>query len=450
MNRDQSVTSETVLELDDIQAGVLYPRPSPYVGTYLLFRVDERRAGQELLRRVIPVIRSASEVSAAAEASVSIVLTFQGMKKLGVPQESLDSFAPEFRQGMAARAAGLHDVGQSTPEHWEKPFGSPDVHIGILAIAADSDRLDDLLQQAMQTQDERVGISLIFRQDVSMLATKKEAFGFKDGISQPAIEGSWIAGTNTRERPLKAGEFIFGYPDEADDSPPIPTPDVLGRNGTYIVVRKIYHDVAAFRRYVHDNAQDRAEEQLLGAKMMGRWPSGAPLALSPEREDTTLGADPYRNDDFLYDSDGDARGFRTPLGSHVRRMNPRDDLDFGDVRRHRLLRRSTSYGPPLPEGVLEDDGRDRGTFFVFICASISRQFEFVQSQWVNSGIFIGAATDRDPIAGSNNGSTGEFIIPERPIRRRLKGLPGFVVTRGGEYFFMPGLRALHWLAELGN
>lgn len=448
MNRDRIVTGGTHLELDDIQAGILYPRPSPYVGRYLLFRVEDRRAGQELLRQVIPVIRSASaSITAVDEASVSIVLTFQGMKALGVPQESLDSFEPEFRQGMAARAAGLHDVGESAPEHWEEPFGSPDVHIGILAIAADRDRLDDLLQRALQARENRGGVSPIYRQDCCMLATKREAFGFKDGISQPAIEGSGVAGTNTRERPLKAGEFIFGYPDETGASPPIPTPDVLGRNGTYVVVRKIYHDVAAFRRYLRDNAPGTAEEQLLSAKMMGRWPSGAPLALAPEREDATLGADPQRNDDFLYDADADVRGFRTPLGSHVRRMNPRDDLDFGDVRRHRLLRRSTSYGPPLPEGVLEDDGADRGTLFVFIGASIRRQFEFVQSQWVNSGIFIGTTTERDPIAGSNEGA-GEFTIPERPVRRRLKGLPGFVVTRGGEYFFMPGLRALRWLAEL--
>lgn len=448
MTNTPSGTNPTVLELDDIEAGILQPRPSPYVGTHLLFRIDDRRAGRDLLRRGIPTIRSvASAAHPGAEASASIVLSYQGLKALGVPQASLDSFAPEFRQGMAARAALLHDVGESAPEHWERPLGSEDVHLGILVIAVDRRQLDDLLQQALREKEERSGVSLIYRHDCYMLDTKREAFGFKDGISQPEVEGSGIPGTDPRELPLKAGEFIFGYPDETGEVPPAPTPEVLGRNGTYVVFRKVYQDVAAWRRYLRDNASGSVSEEFLAAKMMGRWPSGAPLALSPEREDAVLGADPHRNDTFLYAADGDARGFRTPRGSHIRRMHPRDDLDFGDVRRHRLLRRGTSYGPPLPDSVMEDDGADRGIFFVFLNASLTRQFEFVQREWVNSGIFIGAGMERDPVAGANDG-TGEFVIPERPIRRRVQGLPAFTVTRGGEYFFMPGLRALRWLAEL--
>jgi hypothetical protein len=101
----------------------------------------------------------------------------------------------------------------------------------------------------------------------------------------------------------------------------------------------------------------------------------------------------------------------------------------------------------LPEGVLEEDGVDRGIIFVFAGAHLKRQFEFVKTQWLNSGIFIGAPVDKDPLAGPNDGSGG-FTVPEKPIRRRLRNLPAFVVTRGGEYGFAPGLRALRWLAEL--
>jgi deferrochelatase/peroxidase EfeB len=112
-----------------------------------------------------------------------------------------------------------------------------------------------------------------------------------------------------------------------------------------------------------------------------------------------------------------------------------------------MIRRGTSYGPLLPEGVLEDDGADRGIAFVFVGAHLNRQFEFVKSQWVSDGIFIGAPQERDPLVGPNDGN-GDFTIPQRPIRRRMHGLPTFVVNRGGDYFFVPGMRALRWLAEL--
>jgi enoyl-CoA hydratase len=118
-----------------------------------------------------------------------------------------------------------------------------------------------------------------------------------------------------------------------------------------------------------------------------------------------------------------------------------------DVRLHRMLRLGTSYGLMLPEGVFEDDGADRGIIFVFAGAHPERQFEFVKTQWLNDGIFIGAPAEKDPLAGANDG-TGTFTIPQRPIRRRLQSMPPFVITRGGEYCFAPGLRALRWLAEL--
>jgi deferrochelatase/peroxidase EfeB len=112
-----------------------------------------------------------------------------------------------------------------------------------------------------------------------------------------------------------------------------------------------------------------------------------------------------------------------------------------------MIRRGTSYGPALPDGVLEDDGIDRGIVFVSAGAHLKRQFEFVRTQWLNDGIFFGAPDVKDPLVGPNDGS-GTFTIPQRPIRRRLQDLPPFVATRGGEYFFVPGLRALRWLAEL--
>jgi deferrochelatase/peroxidase EfeB len=114
-----------------------------------------------------------------------------------------------------------------------------------------------------------------------------------------------------------------------------------------------------------------------------------------------------------------------------------------------MIRRGTAYGPPLPAGVLEDDGVDRGLMFAFVGANIGRQFEFVQSEWMNSGTFFGGSSEKDPVAGAGDGS-GSFDVPRRPIRMRLKGLPLFVVTRGGEYCFLPSLPALRWLGDLDD
>jgi deferrochelatase/peroxidase EfeB len=164
-------------------------------------------------------------------------------------------------------------------------------------------------------------------------------------------------------------------------------------------------------------------------------------------DDPALGADPERNNDFHY---GDApTGYTTPPGAHVRRANPRDASVAGVVRFHRMIRRGVAYGPELPEGVLDDDGADRGLMFTFVGSHLGRQFEFVQSEWIQNGSFLGLGDVKDPVAGSNDG-TGTLTIPTRPILRRLKGLSRFVVMRGGEYAFMPGLRALRWISELGT
>jgi Dyp-type peroxidase family len=289
------------------------------------------------------------------------------------------------------------------------------------------------------------GVTAIWRQDCHALPNEKEPFGFRDGISHPAIEGSGIPGTNPLEKPLKAGEFVLGYQDEMGGTQKT-EPEILGRNGTYVVFRKLHQRVAAFRKFVKANSKSAGEEELLAAKMMGRWRSGAPLALCPVHDDPALGADATRNNAFLYEAD-DPAGLKTPAGSHIRRTNPRDASIAGVARIHRMIRRGTAYGPLLPEGVLDDDGADRGLMFAFVGAHLGRQFEFVQSQWINDGVFIGAGGDKDPVIGSDSKGVN-FTLPRKPLRKRFQGIPQFVVTRGGEYCYMPGLRALRWLSQL--
>jgi Dyp-type peroxidase family len=215
-------------------------------------------------------------------------------------------------------------------------------------------------------------------------------------------------------------------------------PEVLGRNGTYVVFRKLHQRVAAFRRYLKANSTSPEEEELLAAKLMGRWRSGAPLALCPVHDDPALGADPRRNNNFIRRP----AGFKTPGGSHIRRTNPRDASVAGVPRIHRMIRRGTAYGPLLPEGVLEDDGADRGLMFAFVGAHLGRQFEFVQSQWINDGVFIGAG-DANPSSGRTVGATASRFHGGRC--RRLLTSHGLSSRAVNVFSRTAGLR---WLADL--
>src|SRR5215831_20631329 len=152
-----------MLELDDIQSGVLRPRPTPYVATYIAFRIDDRNAGRELMRRISKVVTSAANpTSPLADTWVSVAITYEGFKALGVPQESLDSFSWEFRQGMAARAHDLGDTGESAPENWEKPLGRGDIHVILVAVSPDEERLETALAPAREAYRKMSGIEAIW------------------------------------------------------------------------------------------------------------------------------------------------------------------------------------------------------------------------------------------------------------------------------------------------
>jgi Dyp-type peroxidase family len=436
------------LEISDIQATVLRPRPSPYRGEYIVLRIDDAAQGREMLRRIIPYVAPAEEWWVPSiPAWLGIAFSYQGLKALGLPQASLDSFPEEFRQGMAARAEILRDIGDNAPANWEYPFGTSDAHVALAIYSRDDSSLESVLEQARQSQRDLPQIAVVYRMKFSELPDGRNPFGFKDGLHNPHVEGSGANPPPGYEPTVKAGEFIMGYYDELGETATSPEPEVLRRNGTFIALRKFHTRVASFRKFLREQAESPEEEELIAAKMVGRWRSGAPLVLAPEHDDPTLGADPNRNNDFGYSDD--MEGLKCPFSAHIRRLNPRDALkkDLVAVNLHHVLRRATNYGPPLPEGALEDDGEQRGGVFLLIGAHIKRQFEFLQSQWITDGDFIGHGREQDPILGNSQGD-GTFTIPKRPIRRRLHGLPQFVVVRGGEYCFLPGLRALKWLAAL--
>ena len=446
---DTVSTRSPALETSDIQATVLRPRPTPYRGEYVILRIGSAEQGREMLRRILPHVAPADEWWVPSlHGWLGIAFTFEGLKALGVPQDSLDSFPTEFRQGMAARAETLHDFGASAPANWEYPFGTPNAHVALAIYAKSNQDLEKVLELARKSHADLPEISVVYRLRFGELPDGRNPFGFKDGLHNPHVEGSGSAGAGT-EASIKAGEFVMGYSDERGETADLPIPVELRRNGTFVAIRKFHMDVAGFRRYLRAQASSPEEEELIAAKMVGRWRSGAPLVLAPDRDDPALGADGNRNNDFGYADD--MKGLKCPFSAHIRRVNPRDALkdDVVAVNLHHFLRRGTNYGPPLPEGVLEDDGAERGGVFLLIGAHLHRQFEFIQSQWVTDGNFISHGTEQDPLIGNNEGD-GVFTIPRVPVRRRLHGLPSFVAVRGGEYAFMPGLRALRWISNLGR
>ncbi|WP_245446354.1 Dyp-type peroxidase [Mesorhizobium kowhaii] len=451
--------------IGDIQDNVIAPILMRY-GRHIFLKFEDGAKAREWLRVMMARVNALSGEH-GTRFTVNVGFTFEGLKALGLSQRSLDSFPPAFRTGAAGRADVVGDVGPHAPEHWEGGLGGPDIH-AMAWIRTDSDESREVAMQVLAAEMEAMGgIEIRFVQDTMALAhangigSEGEHFGFADPISQPPIEGAdtpcypgdGVPEADGKWRSLKPGEFLLGYEDEAGPGGTgAPEPFELRVNGTYMVFRKLHQDVAAFRNYLHTAAKslygsdDPGHQELVAAKMMGRWRSGCPIDLSPDKDDSAIASDPMRRNNFTYEGDDD--GLRCPLGAHLRRTNPRATplKRATAVRRHRLIRRGVEYGPHLPDGALEDDGVDRGLVNLFIQADIERQFEFVQQEWMKGGEFIGLdPNEQDPINGIG-GEGSQMMVPgaKRPF---LFDLPTFVTVKGGEYLFVPGLKALEGLIE---
>jgi Dyp-type peroxidase family len=434
------------LEFDDIQH-ILLTRAPAMTGRYEFLSFQEPAGGKAWLAAILESVQSAAQarVSLSCEQRwVSVAFTWNGLRSLGVQEASLASFPEEFKQGMVARAPMLGDVGRNHPDNWVGELASPDLHAVVILFAREQAERVRCQSEHEQLVARCKGVKLVSALDLEATPPFEFAhdhFGYRDRLSQPAIEGSGEEPTPGSGGPLKAGEFILGYPDEAGPAAQLPQPEILSRNGSFMAYRRLEEHVGAFRKFLADHGPTPEEQELLAAKLMGRWRSGAPLVLAPEKDDPALGADPMRNNDFNY-AQMDPHGYAVPLGSHMRRMNPRDTA--ANMNRRRMIRRGATYGPPLPEGI-PDDGIERGIAAFVICASLIRQFEFAQNVWANDKNFHELGNERDPIIGNQDG-TLEYKIPKRPIRKKITGLPAFTTVRGGAYFFLPGIKALRFLA----
>ncbi|HET9324031.1 MAG TPA: Dyp-type peroxidase [Gaiellaceae bacterium] len=442
------------LERGDIQGLFARGYSNLPCAAFLVLRLEDH--GREWLAAALPAVTSSDD--RPEQRAVNVAFSSGGLRRLGLDAESLGRFSNEFVTGMTTphRRRLLADDGPSAPSGWD--WGGPDtpeVDAALLLYASDAQELTRLEGEQVGLL-RRHGVQVLRRLGTSDL-DGIEPFGFRDGISQPLVEG--LGKTGPPQLTVKAGEFVLGYPNEyglVTDHPPI------GRNGSYLVFRQLEQDVHGFWRFLDaatrtgDGAEDPAARLRLAAKLVGRWPSGAPLALAPEADDPALAEE----NDFRYHAE-DVRGARCPVAAHIRRANPRDSLDpdpgtddsFAVNRRHRILRRGREYGPSLAaEDALRSahDGEARGLQFLCLNANIARQFEFVQHTWLNNAKFAGLYDDADPLVGPSEPYGGTFTAPGEPLRERYTGVPRFVTVKGGAYFFMPGLAALGSLAGAGE
>ncbi|MDF0673333.1 MAG: hypothetical protein P0120_03170 [Nitrospira sp.] len=490
------------MELNDVQGLVRFGHKHLTEACFLLLCVKDPAAARAWLAQA--PITTAVKVDPLPETALHVAFTSEGLRALEIAPDLLAEFSAEFVAGMtsdAARARRLGDIGANDPSGWQWGTGERVPHVAVLLYAR-SGRLAAWEQEieaqcaAGFVRIERLSTS--DRQDV-------EPFGFADGISQPQID--WERKRPVRDQDQLEysnvsclGEFLLGYPNEyglytarplltprRDSDALLPraedAPDQadLGRNGCYLVLRQLQQDVQGFWRELNRQAGGDVDlRERLAEAMVGRKKNGEPL-VAPSEGSVADDAPGQRSNlnDFTYEAD--PRGLRCPLGAHIRRMNPRNaDLPPGppgilsrlwrmlgfnaaarhqdlvaSTRFHRLLRRGRTFGAgvaPALSTVEPSSGADTGIYFICLVANIKRQFEFVQSAWVIGSKFAGLTGESDPLLGHRlpepgDSSTDGFSIPQADgPDRRLNSLPQFVTVQGGAYFFLPGIRALRYLA----
>jgi Dyp-type peroxidase family len=471
------------LELEDIQGFVLSGYAAMRYARYLLLSVEKPATARAWLAGLSD--RVTTGVDRKDDWCVNVAITQHGLRALGLPPEDLQTFPATFLDGMVApyRQRILGDFGASAPAAWRWGGAGPSIeypgdqlHILLLLFASDEGTLNRLEESEKSKLTKGGGLRVVLPLTPEPLRGKQvvgrdskfgvEHFGFADGMSQPVIEGSGqehlLTGEDAARTVIAAGEFVLGYENGYGQLTPSPRMGILdgnekdlGRNGTYLVVRELAQDVPGFNRFLEESTSNDAGTsrteaiERLAAKLVGRWRSGAPLVRSAHRDDTDLATD----NSFGY-RDLDPQGDRCPIGAHIRRANPRDSLGAeatGALKRanqHRILRRGRVFGSAFDE--TDPDAGERGLIFMCINANIERQFEFIQQNWCNNPKFAGLYSEQDPILGSPPDTGGTFTIQGLPISAQLGGLRSFVTTRGGAYFFLPGISGLRKLSTAGS
>jgi deferrochelatase/peroxidase EfeB len=471
------------LDLNDIQGIVLRRYPMP-VSRNVLLAVRDAAAARAVLGRLasgdeadaLQVSSAASPPDSPASAPTMtyrlyVGITWPGLVALEVvdraPGVSFRSFSA-FVEGAADRAAQLGDSGLSAPEHWIDAFGTDEGHVLITLYAPNRQHLDthSACLDALLASDN--AFAELWRGDGEALIepdengvpgyVRKAHFGYRDAITEPTVRGGPGPSQPDHQEPCDPWLFVL-----MDDAPNyyVPDPPELGRNGSFAVFRIEEQDVVGFESFLQSQ-KDRIDPELLAAKLMGRWRNGVPLALSPDTDSPQGGIAPDKLNEFDYvcaDGSGDPWGEHTPIGAHIRRVNPRgqpikgQSIPGGSNNDHRIIRRALPYGPTyLPSEPY--DGIERGLIGHFINTTIENQFEFVLREWMNSADAVGAVRldphARDVITGTNDPADSVFEIrqPDGAPPVRITGFRSFTHTRASAYCFLPSITALRFIAGL--
>lgn len=396
----------------------------------------------------------------------AVLISASGYRALGVATTGLPAGTgtDAFNSGMANRSAQIGDSGPDAPATWLGPFRSG-VHACIIVAADEPDDLDEAVT-AIGEQISGCGCTVVYQEHGATLPnplTGREHFGFKDGISQPAIDGFDDAPAPQEPPAVPPGEFVLGFPN-AQGVTLQPVGNLWG-NGSFSVFRRLYQDVAAFRAMAAAGVPGSAptlDPGQTAAALVGRWPSGASLEQNPA-------ADPGEGDvsnafQFKAAPFDDDDGHNCPAFSHIRKANPRDettpDPNGDNPALHRMIRRGIPFGKPLAADA-QDDGQHRGLHFFSVVADLDRQFEFVQRQWLNELNFPngqqpaapgpynpparGHPAGPDPVVGGHTAGEQCTLIQasgEHPFNISSQ----VVRVTAGEYFFVPSLSALKAVA----
>jgi Dyp-type peroxidase family len=425
------------------------------------------------------------DMQASEMAAVNVALTASGLKALGVEELELAYFSAEFREGMAPKPADgstvsrrsslLGDIGRDSPEHWDWGGWKNGAPIdGVMLLYA----TDEAALQGLIEEEERAMAAVAMPIKIlrgRLYDDRKEHFGFTDGISQPAIEGTAPANRmghkQARISVVKPGEFVLGYLNERGTRVSYPVSPVPGRrnseavppalardlmrDGTYLVFRQLEQHVDVFDKFISETAKllhgelNSDTKDRVAARLVGRRPNGEPL-ISPAADSSPDA--PHKRNDFLYYFE-DRFGLACPIGAHIRRANPRDALGQAPdtalrlSKMHRIIRRGRIYGQRQirdTEGQAQS-AEPRGLHFICLNADIAGQFEMVQHTWLNSTHFNGLDHEADPMSHYRVGDS-IMTFQHRPTNLRVT-VPKLVTVRGGAYFFLPGIEALRSLAR---
>jgi Dyp-type peroxidase family len=468
------------IEWEDVQRIVLSGYPCLPCSAYVLWRFQsvERALKKQWLAELVKKLTPAVPDDPSKPA-INLALTASGLRHLGIEPEP-NSFSLEFIEGMAPQPASktqiprrtniLGDLEASLPEFWD--WGgwnkNRDIDGLLLLFAADEISLEKLIEaerEAMHRIADGGPIVLKGRFYPDM----KEHFGYVDGLSQPKIEGRPKGKTNKAPEKnhisgikpgseVKPGEFLLGYLNERRARIANGQGRDVRRNGTYLVFRQLEQDVAAFNAFLSDAAQRIGEsEDWVAARLLGRWRNGDPLvAKGPDAQATVskglcAKATASKND-FLYYYE-DRFGLTCPIGTHIRRANPRDSLNPDPEtalrlsKMHRIIRRGRPYGERWkPAKDKADSEAQRGMLFIALNADIAGQFEIIQHSWLNNPHFAGQYAGTDPLSHVVAGED-LITIQRRPTNIHIKRPEPFVRVRGGAYFFLPGIQALRTMAS---